>query len=615
MKLFEPLKVGSRIFKNRIMFAPINFCFEQDDNECLAPETIQYLTDIARGGAAYIVLGEVYPVDVKKKSPQMTSDDHIKMYKTLCNAIHKHDALIGAQIYYPDVDDLENLSQEKLMQIQNDYLRAVDRFVLAGFDAVQLSGEKFLGSLSSHHHNKRKDEYGGSLQNRMRFAAELIRKIKLCHPNTIVEYKLAVTDVPTWKGLTLDEARTAAKLLEDADLDLIHAAYTNPSHGETVPAMGIKSYGCFTHIAAAIKKEVAIPVSTVGRIIEAQTAEAILETEQADIIALGRSLIADPSWPDKVLNNKPIRYCISCNKCLDKIEVEKKLSCALHAGTGTDQSVIQKNIPQNVLIVGGGVAGMEAARLAALCGDTVTLYEKSFQLGGQVLLASAPPRKTELLRFINYLVQELIRLKVNIQLGKEIDEDFIIAECDTLVSFNRIVIATGGTSVTSTIQGADYSHVFDSWDILAGRKQVFGDVAVIGGGFVGIEVAEYLCTQGNKVSIIEMEDAIGIGQSSSIWPSMTANYQKHDVKFFASHTLKQITKDGIICGTKTSDVTISCNTVVMALNGKSMQFSLEKITNAGIKVDIIGDSKQIGDIEAAVNSAANIFSKNLRSGN
>ncbi|MDR2899921.1 MAG: FAD-dependent oxidoreductase [Treponema sp.] len=605
MKIFEPIKVGNRTFKNRIMFPPINFCYENDD-ECLSSETIHFLTDIARGGTAYIVLGEIYPVDVCKKSPSITHDSQIGCFKKLCDTIHECGALIGAQLYYPDQENIESISIEGLMQIREDYLHAVDRLALAGFDAIQLSGEKFLGSMSSSHHNKREDEYGGSLTNRLRFSVDLVCEIKQKHPDMIAEYKLAVTDDPSWKGLTRDEAKDAAKLLEAAGLDLIHAAYTHSSHGETVPAMGIKPYACFADIAAAIKNEVSIPVSAVGRIIEVQTAEAIIETEQADVIALGRSLIADPHWPKKVLNDVPIRHCVSCNKCLDKIADEKNLSCCLHAGTGADDIVSQNHDPLNIIVVGGGPAGLEAARLAALQGNNVSLYEKTFSLGGQILLASAPPRKRELLRFIDYLTRELIRLNVDIHMGKEIDEDFIVAQKP-----DRVIIAVGAKSVSVSVEGSDLPHVFDSWDILSGRKQVFGNTAVIGGGFVGIEVAEYLCTQGNHVSIIEMEDAIGIGQSSSIWPAMMDNYKKYDVQFFASHTLKRITKNEIICVTKNSDVHIPCDCVVMAANGKSISFPLEKILQAHIHVDIIGDCKCIGDIEAAVNSASNVFKKHL----
>ncbi len=600
MKLFEPLQIGSRVLKNRIMFPPVNFCFENDD-ECLAPETIQYLADIARGGAAYLVLGEIYPVEVKKKSPKITSDHHIDVFKTLCNSIHEHGALIGAQIYYPDDFDIRMMPREMLMRIRADYLLAVDRLVLAGFDSIQLSGERFLGSMSSSLINTRNDEYGGSLENRMRFALELIEEIKKRHHEIILEYKLAVTDDPSWKGLTLNEAKQAAKLLEAAGLDLIHAAFTNPSHGETVPAMGIKPYGCFTKIAAEIKKEVSIPVSAVGRIIEAQTAEAVLETGQADLIALGRALIADPLWPEKVLENKPIRYCVSCNKCLDKIADEKKLRCGLHAGSGADR-FIKKESPQNIIVTGGGPSGMEAARIAALRGHHVTLYEKTYRLGGQILLASVPPRKRELLRFVNFLSDELIRLNVNIQLGKEIDEDIIIAQKP-----DHVIIAVGAMSVSLPVEGAALPHVFDSWDVLAGRKQVFGRTAVIGGGLVGIEIAEYLCTEGNRVFIVEMEDAVGIGQSPSIWPAMMENYKKHGVQFFASHTLKRIVKDGIMCAAKNGEVRIPCDSVVMAVNGRSRMFPVDNIRKAGIQVDMIGDCKQIGDIEAAVHSAADLF--------
>ncbi len=602
MKLFEPLQVGKRTFKNRIMFPPMNFCYE-DKNGYPSSETIRYLTEIARGGAAYVVLGEIYPVDTAKKSPKITSDRHIRAFRKLSDPVHGYGALIGGQIYYPD-QDINTITPERLMQIRDDFLQGVDRLVQAGFDAIQLSGENFLGSMSSGYLNKRKDEYGGTLKKRLRFLLELIGEIKRLYPETILEYKLTVKDEPSWKGLTLNEARTAAGLLESAGLDIIHAAYTHSLHGETVPAMGIKPYGCFTGIAGAIKKEVAIPVSAVGRIIEPQTAEAILETGQADVIALGRALIADPRWAVKVSKNEPIRYCVGCNVCLDRIAAEEKLRCSLHTGTGADQNVKQKEKPKKIIVAGGGVAGLEAARIAALQGHRVTLYEKSCRLGGQVLLASAPPRKTELLRFIDFLGNEMIRLKVDVKLGRGADEDTIIKQKP-----DRVIIAVGAKNKFVPVEGSDLPHVFDSWEILAGTRLPFGDIGIIGGSFVGIEVAEYLCIRGNRVFIVEMEDAIGIGESSSIWPAMVENYKKYGVRFYPSHTLKKILTNGVICSTRAGEVTIPCSSVVMATNGRPVPFSLDKIKKAGIKADKIGDCKVISNIEAAVNAAAHSFIK------
>ncbi len=550
---------------------------------------------------------------------------------------------------------VNEVSEEGLNNIISKMCDCAIRAQKAGVDIIQIHGDRLVGSLCSTILNKRNDKFGGSLENRTRFAIQLVKSLKEAVPNMPIDYKFSVVTPQRGKGgINLDEAPTFAKWLEEAGVDMLHVAQANHTGNmaDTIPPMGVQPYGFFVDIAGQIKKSVNIPVSTVGRIFNPKMAESILESNKADIIGLGRILLADPDWINKVKDNKSedIRECICCNKgCTDNIQERKFLSCVLNAENGYEgtRKITEAETKKKVIVVGGGPAGLEAARVASLKGHNVTLFDENTSLGGQLNLACIPPRKNEIRRAIRFLTHSVTSQNVELKLGKKVTQEDILA-----LQPDAVLVAVGASNVIPNIDGYNKHMVCDSWKILNGEQQVFGNIAVIGGGMVGCEVAEYLCLQegnnvsiihmvcdswkilngeqqvfgniavigggmvgcevaeylclqeGNNVSIIEMDDSIAKGESNTILPTLMENFNKNNVKIYTNHKVNKIDSEYIICENDNNEIKIPCDYVVMAVGARPNNFNVDKLLENNIKVVKIGDCKdRASDIENAIKTA------------
>ena len=387
----------------------------------------------------------------------------------------------------------------------------------AGVDVIQIHGDRLNGCLCSTRMNHRTDKFGGSLENRVRFARMLTRAIRKAVPGMVIDYKLSIVTPQRGKG-GIDEADAVqfAKWLEEDGVDMFHVAQANHTGNmaDTIPPMGVQPYGFFVKIAGDIKKAVNVPVSAVGRIVDAEMAERVIESGMADIVAMGRPLLADPDWGAKIAAGKAcdIRRCISCNKgCTDAIQNRQFLSCVLNAENGYENSRSIQPAAQKkkVAVLGGGPAGLEAARVAALRGHDVTLFEKTTALGGQLNIACVPPRKEEMRRAALDLIHAVCNAGVHLCLAQA-----PTAQELKDAGFEAVINAVGAHSAAPRIPGIDNVNVADAWKVLAGEQQVYGTVAVIGGGMVGCETAEYLAARGCKVAVIEMMDKIAAGEST-----------------------------------------------------------------------------------------------------
>ncbi|WP_300350409.1 bilirubin reductase, long form [Clostridium sp.] len=639
MKLLEQINIGNITLKNRVMFPPLTTGYEGRDGS-ITPQCINFYERLAKGGVGYIVIGDVAPINSFSPTPKLFDDRQIEGFKNLADSVHKHGSKIAIQIFHPEYDchainkmfesgDIKGLreklhhdmkhfvneiSEEGLKEIINKMCNCAIRAEKAGVDMIQIHGDRLVGSLCSTILNKRTDKYGGSLENRTRFALEFVRALKKAVPNMPVDYKFSVVTPERGKGgVNLDEAPIFAKWLEEAGVDMLHVAQANHTGNmsDTIPPMGVQPYGFFVDIAAKIKKEVNIPVSTVGRIFNPKMAEGILESNKADIIGLGRILLADPDWVNKVMENrkKDIRECICCNKgCTDNIQNRKFLSCILNAENGYEgiRNINKAEIKKKVIVVGGGPAGLEASRVASLKGHDVILFEEKTSLGGQLNLACIPPRKNEIRRAIRYLTHSVVSQNVDLRLGKKVTQEDILS-----LNPDVVLVAVGASNVIPHIDGYDREIVCDSWKILNGEEQVFGNVAVIGGGMVGCEVAEYLCLEyGNNVSIIEMDSNIAKGESNTILPTMMNNFSKNDVKIYTNHKVNKIDKDYIICENEDKEIKIHCDYVVMAVGAKANDFEVNKLLENNIKVVKIGDCLyKASNIENAIKTAYDAANK------
>ncbi|MFR3974282.1 MAG: bilirubin reductase, long form [Subdoligranulum sp.] len=561
----------------------------------------------------------------------MFDDSQIPAFKALADSVHAYGTKLGVQLFHPeyDVDAINSLfmqkkfdemrqrlhhdmmfftdevSEEMLMAIIDKMCACAVRAQKAGVDVIQIHGDRLNGCLCSTRMNHRTDKFGGSLENRVRFARMLTRAIRKAVPDMVIDYKLSIVTPQRGKG-GIDEAdavQFAQWLVEDG-VDMLHVAQANHTGNmaDTIPPMGVQPYGFFVKIAGDIKKAVNVPVSAVGRIVDAEMAARVIESGMADMVAMGRPLLADPDWGTKIAAGKAcdIRRCISCNKgCTDAIQNRQFLSCVLNAENGYEntRSIQPAAQKKKIAVLGGGPAGLEAARVAALRGHDVTLFEKTTTLGGQLNIACVPPRKEEMRRAAQDLIHAVCNAGVHLCMGQT-----RTAEQLKDAGFEAVINAVGAHSAAPRIPGIDSVNVADAWKVLAGEQQVYGTVAVIGGGMVGCETAEYLAARGCKVSVIEMMDKIAAGESTTILPTLLENYKTYGVEQYPSHKVKEFRMDAVVCENKDgAEVTIPCDYIVLAMGARSNEFDAAALEAASIPVYSIGDAAgKAADISNAI---------------
>ena len=400
-KLLEPIQVGPLTLKNRVMFPPLTTGYEERDGS-IGPRSLAFYERLAKGGVAYIVIGDVAPVNTASPTPKLADDSQIPSFAALADAVHAHGAKLALQLFHPEYDvpgvgrlimasrmaaveaqkaqaagdaatfeakmaeskkiasdayaklhhDMQHFvseaTVEQLAEIKDAIAAAARRAQQAGVDAIEVHGDRLVGSLCSPLLNHRTDDYGGSFENRVRYALEVVAAIKEAAPALMVEYKLPVimTNPDGSKrgkgGLEPDEACELAVLLERAGVDMIQVAQANHTGnmGDTIPPMGTMPYNWTLPVAERVKGLVGVPVATVGRVVTPEAGEKILEDGQADVIGYGRSLLADPDIALKVASGEPVRLCLNCNKgCVDAIQGRRYISCVLNAENGDEAAV------------------------------------------------------------------------------------------------------------------------------------------------------------------------------------------------------------------------------------------------------------------------------------
>ena len=627
--ILQPIEVGGQTFKNRIMFPPLTTGYEK--NGMISEQDMGFYTRLAKGGVGYIVMGDVAPINSFSPTPKLFDDSQIPAFKALADSVHAYGTKLGVQLFHPeyDVDAINSLfmqkkfdemrqrlhhdmmfftdevSEEMLMAIIDKMCACAVRAQKAGVDVIQIHGDRLNGCLCSTRMNHRTDKFGGSLENRVRFARMLTRAIRKAVPDMVIDYKLSIVTPQRGKG-GIDEAdavQFAQWLVEDG-VDMLHVAQANHTGNmaDTIPPMGVQPYGFFVKIAGDIKKAVNVPVSAVGRIVDAEMAARVIESGMADMVAMGRPLLADPDWGTKIAAGKAcdIRRCISCNKgCTDAIQNRQFLSCVLNAENGYEntRSIQPAAQKKKIAVLGGGPAGLEAARVAALRGHDVTLFEKATTLGGQLNIACVPPRKEEMRRAAQDLIHAVCNAGVHLCMGQT-----RTAEQLKDAGFEAVINAVGAHSAAPRIPGIDSVNVADAWKVLAGEQQVYGTVAVIGGGMVGCETAEYLAARGCKVSVIEMMDKIAAGESTTILPTLLENYKTYGVEQYPSHKVKEFRMDAVVCENKDgAEVTIPCDYIVLAMGARSNEFDAAALEAASIPAYSIGDAAgKAADISNAI---------------
>lgn len=656
--LLQPLQVGSLTFKNRIMFPPMTTGYEERDGS-ISARSLHFYERVAKGGTAYVVLGDVAPVRTATPTPKLYDDSQIPSFRALADALHRYDCKLGLQIFHPEYDvpefsrkltelqgllramaedqkqgnqdayaeklarritlgkELDHLmihgegsfantaSPERLAEIKESMAQCARRAVQAGVDAIEIHGDRILGSLCSEMLNRRKDQYGGSFENRVRYALETVEAIRQAAPGLVLEYKLPVLTVNAdgsirgRGGLMAEEAVEFAKLLEKAGIDLIQPGQANhvANNGDTIPPMGTAPYCWTLKETEMIKAAVSIPVALVGRIITVERGEEALEKGQADVIAYGRSLLTDPDIPVKAAAQEPIRQCLSCNLgCVDALKNRTYLSCILNAENGNEETcfIHAGAGEKQIAVIGGGIAGLEAARVAALRGYKVTVYEASDDIGGQIRLAAVPPRKQEILRSVDYYRQILPALGVEIRLNTTFSPED---------GADAVIVAVGAHAKAISFPGSDRENVVSAWDVLAGKKVVSGRCLVIGGGLVAAETTSFLADAGCSVINTRRSDTPFRGVSSTVLPSLMAEFEEHHVQQYLHTRILSATEEGVQAqDIRTEEVfSIACDWIVQAVGSEPNSFRVPE----GIPAVYVGDCREdaAGNIADCIRSA------------
>jgi 2,4-dienoyl-CoA reductase-like NADH-dependent reductase (Old Yellow Enzyme family)/thioredoxin reductase len=532
MKLFTPLKIGPLELKNRIVMAPMATHYA-DETGAVTERLKNYYLERARGGVGLIIVESGYIHSLGRGGMRrmgLHEDRLIPGLKGLVDAVHAEGAKISSLLHHAGRQiNVKNtggqypvsasslpagmeavvpraLKAREIEELVEAFGQSARRSLAAGFDAILIHAahgyliHQFLSPLS----NIRRDRYGGTFTRRLRFLQEIILR---CQESVGKDYPLMVRMsasefIPG--GITLRDGQKIARRLEEWGVKAIHVSGgTHDTVEMEIQPMAIPR-GCLVHLAEGIKKAVRIPVGTVGRIVDPKMAEEILRQGKADLIALGRALLADPEFPRKTQEGRfeDIRPCIACLQgCRDHLYQGLPITCLVNpqAGMEAESKITPAERQKKVFIIGGGPGGMEAARVAALRGHEVTLAEKENHLGGQFHWASLPDGKGEIRFYLDYLSGQLKKLGVKIQLNQEVSPEKLKE-----MKADAVILAAGGVPLIPGVSGTDRKIVLTAWEVLTHPEKVEEKVVIIGGGAVGAETAEFLADQERDVTLVEM---------------------------------------------------------------------------------------------------------------
>ena len=640
--LLEQGNIGKMKLKNRMIFPPVESVLGTINGE-VTQRVIDYYVRRAEGGASLAVVhaaqacSKLDPFDPATHSLRVDDVTYIPMLAKLAESVHLAGAKIallvspgaGAQAYGSLYDrgcegikevehvgatekesgvtrkKVRRLSIEEIEKIVEAFGLAAGRVKSAGFDALWIHawGGYLVGQFLSPYFNTRDDKYGRDFEGRLRFLLEIIKSSrKYVGPDFPLIVRLSIDEgVPG--GLGPGETTKIAKRLEQAGVNAIDAV---AGIYETLHLMMPPVYmpkGCLLDLAAAVKKAVKIPIITGGKLYEPDMAEDAIRQGKADFVTLGRGMLADPDWANKVIAGKPneIRKCISCNCCIGAVFNNQIIRCTINPTLGREHDYpevpAKAAVSKKVVIVGAGPGGMEAARIAALRGHKVKLFEKTGKLGGQVILA-AKPMRDEYLNFIEYEKSQFKKLdNLEVVLDKEATVTDVMKENPDIV-----ILATGGVPLLpQSIEGMKGENVVSAWDILAGKAKVSGKVVVAGGGLVGVETADYLAERGASVTVVEMLDDVATDEEIITKLVLLDRLKQSGVTILTGHKIEKITKGGVITVDKDNKkTTVAADYVVAAFGTKSYNPLEEKLRARVKECYVIGDAKEPARIRNAV---------------
>lgn len=632
--LFEPIQIGKKTIKNRVFMPPISTNLA--NKGYVTDELIQHYGARAKGGVGLIVseVVTVEPTYIYLPGDMSIHDDsYIEGWTKLFTEVHKYGTVLLPQLFHPaymafPIPGTPQLiapshvgpyyakaapravTKEELKVIIKQFGEAAKRVQIAGGDGVEVHcahAHGLLGGFLSPLYNKRCDEYGGDINGRLRLTLEVIEEIrKVCGEDFIIDVRIS-GDEYSDGGLNINDMTYVAKQLEKAGVDMLHVSGGNTvKKGSSMPAPGSKQ-GSHTHLSEYIKKHVHIPVATVGRITEAWVADEIIANELADAVMIGRANLCDPEFANKSYEGKEIdiKPCIGCTRCLNGIMFGKRVSCSVNPSfeLENEDTLTEAETKKNVLVIGGGVAGMEAAYVAHKKGHHVVLCEASDKLGGQINIACVPISKQELTKVVIYLAHRLeandIEVRLNTPVTKELLEtDFKDYE----------VIAAAGAKPNVINAFTNFKQWATADDILGGIDFPGQKIIIIGGGSVGCETADYLAPllndrfmRNRDVTVLEMDKEILMKETGAGRSVLVQRMMAKGIHIECNAKVINTTETTITYEQNGKEYTIEDADTLIFANGYHIDNAIEDmLKETGVTYHLIGDGHKVGNIKDSI---------------
>jgi 2,4-dienoyl-CoA reductase-like NADH-dependent reductase (Old Yellow Enzyme family) len=652
--LFEEGQIKNVTFKNRLVLP--SMCDNMSDRDGgVTDQKIAYFERRAAGGIGWINLGYAYITERGRGCTYFQvgiyNDELIEGLRRLTDAVHAHGTRMGCQIAHagrqsthhylhgssPEAPSPipegvlgelpDEMSIERIREVQDEYGQAARRAREAGFDLVELHGAHgyLLHSFTSPISNKRTDEYGGSFENRIRFLRETVRKVRAAVGDDYpIGYRISGSDFSD-EGLTIDDTVRIVQGLEEEGIDYVHVSGGSYESFHMMIAPMSIGPGQLEPLAAEVKKNVSIPVLSVGRYNTPELANRVLKDGNADFISIARELLADPDFPNKARagQGSSIRPCIACEQgCIDRWVSTLDITCIGNPESGREllpgwQTPTVADNRRRVLVVGGGPAGLEAARVAALRGHTVTLWEADPVLGGQMMLAAKPPKCDEFQRLLDWLIAEVHSQGVEIVTGKHAAQ----AEIEAFGA-DAVILATGARPfIPRHIPGWDLPNVVDPWSVLRGSAQVGDRVVIDGGDYIGVQTALLLAHQGKQVTLVahgrselfgDDLDEFAMDMVGKIRRPLILADLEAAVRLRAKRGVKRVTEQGVVIDTAgafaphtgalrfgpVDEELVEADTVVLGVARRPSDELYERIVAS--QLFIVGDAAEPRTIEEAI---------------
>ncbi|MGD2186310.1 MAG: FAD-dependent oxidoreductase [Desulfobacterales bacterium] len=652
--LFSPIRINTLEIKNRIAYPSLGLLYSRDGK--LNDRYLNYFEERANGGAGLVTVGPV-GVDFIGSGAvalSLAHDDAIADFKKLTGIIKAGGARAWVQLFHAGayshpmfVDGQQpiapsavysrysqttprEMTLEDIHQVQEAFAQAAERANDAGFDGVEIlaSAGYLITQFLSPRTNQRTDHYGGSLENRVRFPRELIELVRQrLGSNYPLTIRMAGSDFVRDSNTDTDTPEFA-RVYEQAGVDAINV--TGGWHESRVPQLPMHlPRSAFAFLALNIKKAVSVPTIASNRISDPNSAEQIIKDGYADMVNLGRVLIADPQWPQKAFEGKvdEIRPCVGCSQgCTDEVFNGRPVFCVGNARAGFEgeRKLLKTDNPKKVMVVGAGAAGLECAVTAAICGHQVEVYEKDSDIGGQLWIAGAPPHKREILEFIRYYRAQINKLQIPLHLNTTVDTR-VVKERNP----DYIILAEGAEPALPQIDGYDDPCVYSAWQVLKGNPVLGKSVAVIGGGSVGLETALFIAAKGtitpetlhflfayeavsperlrelmfqgsSKVTVFEMLPRVGQDAGKSTRWILFDNLKRFKVSVKTGTKVTSI-REGAVKFTKDEkEEVMQFDNVVLASGSQSVPGLSAKVKKLGIPFATVGDGFRPGKLNEAI---------------